>query len=452
MPIKELTESLEGRLPPYMMPDTYAPLDALPLGPNGKLDKKKLEVLAQNLPKDVKPSGGGAPVTPGGAVSAANVDTSAVATMVTDTLKLDEAPDVTATFESLGADSIDLATLETLLRRAKLVPDTFALKKGQTIVEVAALGEPSSGGAPDVDTTAIASLVKDTLKLDEAPDVTATFEALGADSIDLATLETMMRRKNLVPDTFALKKGQTIVELASVGPPTTTKKEPPPPPASPEPTKPESAPPPPPPKVESAPLPKPAVPTGPPPKIEAAAMAEVTKSTLKLSALPSFTQTFEEIGADSIDIATLETQLRRAQLLPISVDLKKDLTINTVVTKAKEAIANGAVMIPVKAAAATPTPAPAPAPAPPPKEAPKTYTKIEAASVAEVIKGALKLSSLPSYTQTFEEIGADSIDVATLETQLRRAQLLPISINAYKDSTINGIVEKQRRRSQTARK
>ena len=45
----------------------------------------------------------------------------------------------------------------------------------------------------------------------------STLETLGADSIDLATIETMLRREKLLPADMHVKKAHTINDLALAG-------------------------------------------------------------------------------------------------------------------------------------------------------------------------------------------------------------------------------------------
>ncbi|MDQ3804072.1 MAG: phosphopantetheine-binding protein, partial [Acidobacteriota bacterium] len=46
----ELREHLRGRLPDYMVPQSFAALDELPLTPNGKVDRKALRALDDEAP------------------------------------------------------------------------------------------------------------------------------------------------------------------------------------------------------------------------------------------------------------------------------------------------------------------------------------------------------------------------------------------------------------------
>jgi len=45
--IAPLREYLKGRVPAYMVPDTFAPLDSLPLTTNGKIDRQRLSELSK---------------------------------------------------------------------------------------------------------------------------------------------------------------------------------------------------------------------------------------------------------------------------------------------------------------------------------------------------------------------------------------------------------------------
>ena len=81
------------------------------------------------------------------AVSVSDADPSAIAKIVQDTLKLTAPPSLTATLEALGADSIDLGTIETLCRRDKLIAPGVNIKKGLSISGLAAKANGSTPGA-----------------------------------------------------------------------------------------------------------------------------------------------------------------------------------------------------------------------------------------------------------------------------------------------------------------
>ena len=160
-------------------------------------------------------------------------DADAIAKVVQGILKLRAPPSKTVSLTSIGAGSIDLGSIETMCRRGKLIPPGVNIMKRDitiaTIVEQAnskplnppAATTPAAAVAAaavsvsDADPSAIAKIVQDTLKLTAPPSLTATLEALGADSIDLGTIETLCRRDKLIAPGVNIKKGLSISGLAA---------------------------------------------------------------------------------------------------------------------------------------------------------------------------------------------------------------------------------------------
>jgi natural product biosynthesis luciferase-like monooxygenase protein/amino acid adenylation domain-containing protein len=149
----QLAEALRDRLPSYMVPAHLVQLPALPMSPNGKLDRK---ALPRPTERDaLSPSelvGQGGPVLP------ATADERLVQRVWAQVLRV-AAPSVAASFFGLGGDSMSAIQVRAELERHGRTFAIDQLFEGRTIRELAAGLRPLADAAEAPVRTAAFSLV-----------------------------------------------------------------------------------------------------------------------------------------------------------------------------------------------------------------------------------------------------------------------------------------------------
>ncbi|MBY6264477.1 amino acid adenylation domain-containing protein, partial [Azospirillum sp. 412522] len=190
---EDLRGRLAERLPAYMMPRDILLLDALPLLPNGKIDRRRLtDLAAEAAARDV----GSAPAS-----SAAPALTDRIARLFATVLNRPAGAD--DNFFGAGGDSILGLRLAALARADGLAITPRMLFEHQTPAALAAaLGGDAEAARPvaepekDPAAAAVLALFRETLR---KPDLTADtdFFAAGGDSILCLQLAAKARRSGL---------------------------------------------------------------------------------------------------------------------------------------------------------------------------------------------------------------------------------------------------------------
>jgi hypothetical protein len=124
--LSELREFLSSKLPPYMIPHTYIPLEALPLNSNGKVDRaalKRCEISAQ--------------AGPGGYSGPRTFEEEVLATIWAKVLGVDRVS-VDADYFLLGGDSIRAIQIAGLAAEAGLNVTLNSIFRHRTVRELAA--------------------------------------------------------------------------------------------------------------------------------------------------------------------------------------------------------------------------------------------------------------------------------------------------------------------------
>src|SRR5439155_13215760 len=127
-----LTEIAAARLPDYMVPAAIVPLDALPLSPNGKLDRARLPVPEVRHAPPVAGTGG--------------PEETVLLALFTELLGVPEVG-VGDSFFELGGDSIVSIQLVARARRAGLGLMPKDVFEHKTVATLAALAAERSGEA-----------------------------------------------------------------------------------------------------------------------------------------------------------------------------------------------------------------------------------------------------------------------------------------------------------------
>jgi amino acid adenylation domain-containing protein len=136
----ELRAYLKEKLPEYMVPSAFVFLDAMPLTPNGKLDRKALPVPGRNYRESE--DGFAAPGTPVEEM---------IAGIWAEVLKLEEVG-IHDNFFDLGGHSLKATQVMSRVREALQVDLTVrVLFEGPTVAELAARVEPSLPQARELD-------------------------------------------------------------------------------------------------------------------------------------------------------------------------------------------------------------------------------------------------------------------------------------------------------------
>jgi amino acid adenylation domain-containing protein/thioester reductase-like protein len=135
MQLSELREFLVAKLPPYMIPHTYIPLEALPLSSNGKVDRaalKRCEISAQ--------------AGPGGYSGPRTFEEEVLAAIWAKVLGVDRVS-VDADYFLLGGDSIRAIQIAGLAAEAGLNVTLNSIFRHRTVRELAAA---LTGQAPQI--------------------------------------------------------------------------------------------------------------------------------------------------------------------------------------------------------------------------------------------------------------------------------------------------------------
>jgi acyl carrier protein len=136
----ELRAYLKEKLPEYMVPSAFVFLDAMPLTPNGKLDRKALPVPGRNYRESE--DGFAAPGTPVEEM---------IAGIWAEVLKLEEVG-IHDNFFDLGGHSLKATQVMSRVREALQVDLTVrVLFEGPTVAELAARVEQSLPQAHELD-------------------------------------------------------------------------------------------------------------------------------------------------------------------------------------------------------------------------------------------------------------------------------------------------------------
>ena len=131
-------DHLRARLPGYMMPATFVVLDALPLSPNGKLDRAALPAPSRSAP-----AGGRAPRTPQEQI---------LAELMAEVVGL-EGVGVDLDFFAVGGDSISSIRLVSRARAAGVifsVRDVFEHRSVAGLARVATTGDPAEAAGAGI--------------------------------------------------------------------------------------------------------------------------------------------------------------------------------------------------------------------------------------------------------------------------------------------------------------
>jgi len=126
LPLSELREFLVSKLPPYMIPHTYIPLEAMPLNSNGKVARAALKRCELSVPAG-----------PGGYSGPRTFEEEVLATIWAKVLGMDRVS-VDADYFLLGGDSIRAIQIAGLAAEAGLNVTMNSLFRHRTVRELAA--------------------------------------------------------------------------------------------------------------------------------------------------------------------------------------------------------------------------------------------------------------------------------------------------------------------------
>ncbi|MDX2554301.1 non-ribosomal peptide synthetase [Streptomyces stelliscabiei] len=198
----ELVEHLRTRLPAYMVPQVFVPLDALPLAVSGKVDRRALPAPDRSEP------GSGVPYR------APRTGTECLLADVWSTVLGVERIGLDDSFFGLGGDSIRVLPVISAARRAGLVLSLSTLYENETLAELAAaVDPPAAAPGPEADADALA----EALRL-----VQAHQDALGVRVVverpaELPSPEAAMAQYQVPGVSIAVIRGGEIAQTGAYG-------------------------------------------------------------------------------------------------------------------------------------------------------------------------------------------------------------------------------------------